>query len=105
MNIPFETLSEAMNSLKQRGYNSDFNLHPEWIECVPMDLKFGASQFHVDEVHRFEGMTSPDDSSVLYAISTPQGVKGLLVDAYGVYADSLSSEMINRLKIDKKTNH
>lgn len=105
MNKPFDTLSEAINSLKQRGYDSDFNLHPEWIECVPMNLKLDPAQFHVDEVHRFEGMTNPDDSSVLYAISTPQGVKGILVDAYGTYADSLSSEMISRLQIDKKTNH
>ena len=102
---PFTTLSEAMKDLKDRGYVSDFNLHPEWIESVPLNLKLGPAQFHVDEVHRFEGMTNPDDSSVLYAISTSLGVKGLLVDAYGVYAESLSPEMINRLKIDKKTSH
>jgi hypothetical protein len=101
----FETLSQAMNALKERGYNSDFNLHPEWIEFVPMNLKLGPAQFHVDEVHRFEGMTNPDDSAVLYAISTPQGVKGLLVDAYGAYSESLSSEMIKRLKVDSKTDH
>ncbi len=101
----FETLSEAMNDLKTRGYGSDFNLHPEWIENVPMNLRLGPAQFHIDEVHRFEGMTNPDDSAVLYAISTPQGVKGVLVDAYGAYAESLSTEMIKRLRVDSKTEH
>ena len=101
----FETLSQAMADLKERGYSSDFNLHPEWIEFVPMNLKLGPSQFHIDEVHRFEGMTDPSDSSVLYAISTPQGVKGVLVDAYGAYAESLSTEMIKRLKVDSHTEH
>jgi len=101
----FETLSLAINDLKNRGYTSDFNLHPEWIECVPMNLRLGPAQFHVDEVHRFEGMTNPDDSSILYAISTPNGIKGLLVDAYGAYATALSSEMVKRLKIDSKTEH
>jgi len=105
MNKPFETLSEAISQLKQRGYTSDFNLHPEWIESVPENLKLSPSEFHIDEVHRFEGMTSPDDSSVVYAVSTPQGVKGILVDAYGVYSESLSPEMIRRLKVDSNTSH
>jgi hypothetical protein len=101
----FETLSTAITSLTARGYANDFNLHPDWIECAPLNLKFEPEEFHVDEVHRFEGMTNPDDSSVLYAISSTSGIKGLLVDAYGVYAESISKDMIDRLKIDKNTKH
>ncbi|GHN03028.1 hypothetical protein WSM22_45170 [Cytophagales bacterium WSM2-2] len=101
----FETLSEAISDLKKRGYVSDFNLHPEWIECPPMNVKLGPTDFHVDEVHRFEGATDPDDSAVLYAINSGKGVKGILVDAYGAYSGSLSPEMIDRLKIDRNTDH
>ncbi len=101
----FETLSEAINDLITKGYTNDFNLHPEWIECAPLNVKFKPEEFHVDEVHRFEGMTNPDDSSVLYAISSTSGIKGLLMDAYGVYADSVSTAMIDRLKIDGMTRH
>jgi hypothetical protein len=101
----FETLSEAITDLKQRGYVQDFNLHPEWIECPPLNLRFRPTEFHVDEVHRFEGMNNPDDSSILLAIQSTTGVKGLLVDAYGAYASSLSPEMIKRLTIDSKTSH
>lgn len=101
----FDTLSEAIAALKRRGYIHDFNLHPEWIECQPLQLVLGPSEFHVDEVHRFEGMTNPDDSTVLYAVSSPTGAKGLLVDAYGAYAASLSQLMIDKLRIDDKTNH
>lgn len=100
----FDTLSQAITALKQKGYVQDFNLHPEWIECPPLNRTFKPQEFHVDEVHRFEGMTNPDDSSVLYAISSSDGIKGLLVDAYGAYADSLSPMMIASLTIDKGTN-
>ena len=100
----FETLFEAITDLKSRGYSSDFNLHPEWIECPPLNLKLNPTEFHVDEVHRFEGATDPDDSAVLYAISS-RDIKGLLVDAYGAYSGALSSEMINRLTIDRSTQH
>mgnify|MGYP005867477985 FL=1 len=58
----------------------------------------------MDEVHRFEGMTSPDDSSILFAISSTSGVKGVLVDAYGVYADAISPVMIQKLRIDSQNN-
>jgi hypothetical protein len=66
---------------------------------------FKLTEFHVDEVHRFEGMTNPDDSSILMAIQSTSGIKGILVDAYGVYAESLSPEMIERLTIDSRTSH
>lgn len=99
----FETLSQAIQTLKQDGYTGDFNLHPEWLECPGLNVKLKPEEFHVDAVYRFEGMTNPDDSSVLYAISSDRGVKGLLVDAYGVYAESISQEMIHKLTIDDST--
>ena len=99
----YNTLTAAMEALRKKGYTQDFNLHHEWIECPRLDLRLKPEQFHVDEVHRFEGMTSPDDSDVLFAISTNMNVKGLLTDAYGAYSDSLSTEMINKLKIDSET--
>lgn len=105
MHKSFDTLTEAITDLKGRGYIHDFNLHPEWIECPPLNLQLKPAEFHVDEVYRFEGMTNPDDSSILLAIRSSTGIKGLLVDAYGTYADSLSSEMLKRLTIDSRTTH
>lgn len=101
----YGTLSEAMRALKGRGYTIDFNLHPEWIECPQLDVKLRPEEFHVDEVHRFEGMTSPDDSEILFAVSTNRGIKGLLVDAYGAYASSVSAAMAQKLTIDGRTKH
>jgi hypothetical protein len=101
----FDTLTEAIQDLNARGYQDDFNLHPEWIECAPRGLKLKPDEFHVDEVYRFEGATDPDDSAVLFAIRSGNGVKGILVDAYGAYADSLSQEMVRALTIDKNTLH
>jgi len=101
----YDTLSEAIFSLKNQGYTNDFNLHPEWIECPPLKLRLAPEEFHVDQVHRFEGMTSSsDDSAILFAVTSSSGLKGLLVDAYGPYADSLSPIMVQKLTIDSRTN-
>jgi hypothetical protein len=100
----YESLSAALKALKEKGYTHDFNLHPEWIECPPLKLRLAPEEFHVDEVHRFEGMTNPDDSSILFAISSSSGVKGVLVDAYGAYADAISPVMVQKLRIDNQTH-
>lgn len=101
----YETLTEALAALKLRGYSQDFNLHHEWIECPSMDIRLRPEEFHVDEVHRFEGQNDPDDSAVLFAISSSKGIKGLLVDAYGAYSASVSPLMIKKLSIDSRTQH
>ena len=101
----YSTLSEAMTALRGKGYTIDFNLHPEWIECPQLDVRLRPEEFHVDEVHRFEGMTSPDDSEILFALSSNRGIRGLLVDAYGAYSDSISAAMAQKLTIDGRTKH
>lgn len=94
----YDTLSEAINELKANGYTYDFNLKPECLECASLKIEIHPEDFQVDEVHRFEGMSSTDDNSVLYAISAKDGIRGLLVDAYGVYAENISEKMRKKLR-------
>jgi hypothetical protein len=95
----YNTLSEAIGDLKKRGYREDFNLKPDCLECPSLDLDLHPENFTVDEYHRFEGMSNPDDNSIVFAISSKDGVKGTLVDAYGMYADNLTESMIRQLTV------
>ena len=97
----YDTLSEALNDLEKRGYTFDFNLQEHQIECKPIQKVFTPEFFEIVEMYRFEGMSSTDDSSVVYVIETSSGEKGTLIDAYGVYADSLSPEMIQKLRFKR----
>jgi hypothetical protein len=94
----YNTLSEAVEGLKQRGYRKNFNLLAQAIQDKEVNQEYGPDQFLVEELHRFEGMSSTGDSSVVYAIKTEKGDKGLLVDAYGAYAESVSPEIVQRLE-------
>ena len=94
----YDTLSEAVQDLQRRGYTYDFNLKPHCLECASLKLEIHPEDFKVDEVHRFEGMSSTDDNSIMYAISSKNGIKGTLVDAYGVYAENISEEMRKKLR-------
>jgi hypothetical protein len=97
----YKTLSEATNDLKARGYTLDFNIKADCVECPAQDLRLYPEDFMIDEFHRFEGMSNTDDNSIVYAISSKAGVKGVLVDAYGVYAASLNDDMIRKLRIKR----
>ena len=98
MKSDYETLSQATKGLQEAGYTYDFNLHESAITCSQTGDEFDCDSFKIDEVFRFEGASSVDDSSVVYAITSSSGLKGILVDAYGTYADSLSQEMIEKLR-------
>lgn len=95
----YDTLTEAIKDLRKRGYTEDFNLQPHCLQCRSLDLHVHPEDFTVEEFYRFEGMSNPDDNSVLFAISSDDGLKGTLVDAYGVYAENLTPEMSIRLKL------
>ena len=96
----YDTITAALSDLDHRGYNLDFNLTAVGLECKPINLFLRPEEFEIEEVYRFEGMTDPADSSVVYAISSNAGnLKGVLVDGYGVYAENVSPELLNKLKI------
>ncbi len=99
----YGTLSQAINKLKlEEGYEYDFNLLDEKIELKAKQKTFGLEEFDVDKVLRFEGMSNPDDNAILYAITTTSGLKGVLVDGYGISSGQVSQEMLK--KLDLKEN-
>lgn len=96
----YDTLTDAVADLEKRGYEHDFILAPDCIECKAIDLQLMPEEFEIDEFYRFEGMNDPGDSAVIYAISSPVGnLKGVLIDAYGVYAENVSPELLDKLKM------
>ena len=99
MKNTYSSLSVAIEALKAKGYDTDFNLVDEGIESKHLKKTWNAEQIEVEESFRFEGMTNPGDNSVLYVINTKSGEKGLLVDAYGAYSGQISQEMIQTVTV------
>jgi hypothetical protein len=93
----YETVTAAVNGLKQRGYTLDFNLSENCLVC--QDDKFNPEDFEITEVYRFEGNSDPADEAVVYAIESKKGDKGVLVNGYGPSANEMSSDMAKKLSI------
>ncbi len=94
----YESLIDALDDLRRRGYEADFATQTVCLYCGDLDIRLDPEDFTVDEVYRFEGDSTPDDSAVIYAISSATGVKGTLIDGYGVYSEHLSFEMAKKLQ-------
>ncbi|MCP9199873.1 phosphoribosylpyrophosphate synthetase [Gramella sp. GC03-9] len=96
----YGTLSQAINKLKlEEGYEHDFNLLDEKLELKKEKETFNVEEFEVDKVLRFEGMSNPDDNAILYAITTSNNRKGILVDGYGTSSGQVSSKMLKKLDL------
>jgi hypothetical protein len=99
----YTTLTEAISDLIQQGYILNFNINSDCIECPSNHLKLKPNEFEVDSVYRFQEMSDVDNESILYVISSIENnAKGLLVNAYGIYADTDSAELV--AKLDKHIN-
>ena len=95
----YETLSQAITALKQQGYTEDFNLKENCLECIAGKKELLSHEFIIDKSFRFDVNEDPSDQAVLYAISSSiHKLKGLLVNGYGVYSDSASNDMLEKLK-------
>lgn len=98
MKNSFGTLSQTVDGLKEQGYALDFNIREECLTCHKINTVLSPDEFEIDAVYRFEGESNPDDEAVVYAISSPAyGVKGVLVNAYGMYADEVSDALVKKL--------
>lgn len=95
----YENLIQALADLKQRGYTEDFNLSGDCLVCHKRAIGLRPEDFRIDEYYRFEGDSNPDDSSIIFAITSDAGYHGTLVDAYGTYAESVTPEMAEKLRM------
>jgi len=99
MKESYGTLSQTINGLKGEGYLLDFNIKDECLVCHQTPIELHPDDFEIDKVFRFEGESNPDDEAILYAISSPKyGVKGVLVNGYGISADDASNAIAAKLQ-------
>lgn len=97
----YETVSEAISDLTKRGYTTDFAMvaEKECLVCNVTATALSPDEFAIDETYRFEGSTDPGDEMIVFAISSAKhSLKGVVVNAYGVYSNAGASKIVERLK-------
>ncbi len=99
----YDTVVGALNGLRERGYTVNFNIAFDKIICSENKTCLNPNEFEIVEVYRFEGNTNPADQDVVYAVESIDGnIKGVITSAFGIYADAVSTEIINKLSMHHK---
>jgi len=94
----YDTVTEAINDLRSRGFVIDFNIVFDKLHCIDDGLCLNPSEFEITEVHRFESDSNPSDEAVVYAVKSKSGnVKGIITASFGIYSDDISDEMMRKL--------
>jgi hypothetical protein len=94
----YESLADALDDLKKRGYDNDFEPQSFCLYCSTLDLRLEEEEFNVDEVYRFEGDSSSNDNAVVYALTSTTGAKGTIVDGHGAFSGDISFDIIKKLR-------
>jgi hypothetical protein len=96
-NNKLDTLSGRMNDLKARGYEEEFKMDDNKLESHDAVKKFSPEQICIQEHYRFEGESDPGDMTILYAIETEDGTKGVFIDGFGTYSNPKASEFFKKV--------
>ena len=97
----YDTVTGAIDGLRKKGYTLDFNLAFDKLVCTQNNECLNPSEFEITETYRFEGESNPSDEDVVYAIeSKDKNLKGVLTSAYGMYADTVDTDMLKKLSFN-----
>jgi hypothetical protein len=96
-----ETLAGAIQEMAGRGFSQEMKVKNDRLEAIGASKSFRPEQVVIREHRRFEGVSDPDDTSVLYAIEASDGTKGVLTDGYGAYADPAVAAFLRSVKVEQ----
>jgi hypothetical protein len=91
----------AIEALRGRGFTESFTVEGEQVRVSGSDRAYGPDEVRIREHYRFEGTSDPDDMSVVYALEATDGTCGILVDAFGSYADPVVGRLLDRVAMDR----
>ncbi|MFP4369222.1 MAG: phosphoribosylpyrophosphate synthetase [Candidatus Kapaibacterium sp.] len=95
----YGNLREAIEALQKQGYKLNFKYKKGFVYEPDTNKNYSPVDLQINEFHRFEGESNPADMSILYAIETKDGKKGIIAVPYGAYGDGELSEFLRKVQI------
>ncbi len=100
-----KTMVSVINMLTSQGFITQFKAIENGLQSMESEYIFKPGEVKILNFYRFEGESNPADNSIVYAIETSDGERGVLTDAYGPYSDTYVTDFIRQVEdIHKKVN-
>lgn len=103
-NTEMTEMEKCLKKLEPQGFTRQYKVEKGILRDLGNQKKYKPKDVKAVNFYRFEGISNPDDTSILYAIETTDGSKGTLIDAYGLYSDDDTADFLNSIEINKKVN-
>ncbi|MCG2615747.1 phosphoribosylpyrophosphate synthetase [Terrimonas sp. NA20] len=75
----YGSVQDAISDLENRGYTESFEEDEHCLYCQDLRLRLAPEEFKVDEVYHFGTKAGEEAGCLLYAISSSEGLKGVLL--------------------------
>ena len=99
------TLSAVINKMVKQGYTDTLKVTQQGLYSTEKEFTYAPAAVRIINFYRFEGQSDPADNAIMYVIETEDGVKGILIDAYGAYSDEKINKFISEVEeINKKAS-
>jgi hypothetical protein len=95
------TLVQILHEVREKGYVCDFELTVAGLFCKKCNEVFKPEDLVIERVYRFEGDSSADDMAVLYGVKASNGMKGVLIDAYGTYDNEELTDFLKNVRVEE----
>lgn len=89
----------AVDELTRRGFPENLRVAGGSLQVVRTGERLRPEDLVIRAYYRFEGVSDPDDLAIVYGIESKSGPRGVLVDAFGVYADPALSAVLQDVPI------
>jgi hypothetical protein len=89
--------SGAIEHLAGEGFTDHFAVDGESLRNLDSGEAFRPDELVIRRFVRFEGVSDPDDMSIVYAIESHGGTRGTLIDAFGVYSDPVIGDFVDAI--------
>jgi len=97
--MEYETVACTVDDLGRRGFTEGLRVVDGGLRAIGSGEPVRTEDLVIREVHRFEGVSDPDDMAIVYGIESRRGLKATVVDAFGVYSDPALSALLDRVAI------
>lgn len=89
----YTTVLDALNDLKKKGFNVDYNFHHQAIITNPAD-------YAILHIYRYEGDSDPDEEAIVYGIISQSGQKGFFVSGFSANSDDQATQILYNIAIE-----
>lgn len=77
------------------GYTDQYQMVGDQLENLESKKRYSPQDVMLLKEQRYEGMSNPDDMSLLYVIRTMDGSKGTILASYGATGENAVHEFMN----------